>query len=236
MIQSAIHAREYMSTAVVMAQIDYMLAHPDHSYDENRTVADVLGDTCFYIVPMANPDGVEIVLSGILPTGLNGDPTAWKANCNGVDLNRNFDAEWNRLKNGVTAPASEGYKGTSPESEPESKALADLVREVEFDLVLSYHTTGSVIYWKFGDYPVNDVNMSIALRLSALTGYRLAFQDDDSLAGFKDWLTILGTPSLTLELGTMLPPNKIQDFENCWARSKDVLLFCADYVKGRIEK
>ncbi|HJU53352.1 MAG TPA: M14 family zinc carboxypeptidase [Pyrinomonadaceae bacterium] len=83
-----------------------------------------------FILPLANPDGREFVLSP------NGD-RMWRGNrapnpgkaCKGVDLNRNFDFLWT---SGIRTDAeacspNQIYKGPSAFSEPESKNVRQLL-------------------------------------------------------------------------------------------------------------
>ena len=65
----------------------------------------------------------------------------------GVDINHNFNAYWHKLRqmeieDGITGPAMTRYGGTYPESEPESKYLADLTRKCEFGYTLAFHSQG----------------------------------------------------------------------------------------------
>ncbi len=94
------------------------------------------------IVPMLNPDGVDIQLHGAecspipdrlkLMNGGSGDFTRWQANGRGVDLNHNYDAgfaEYKILeqKAGITAGPTR-YSGEYAESEPEVGMLANYLR------------------------------------------------------------------------------------------------------------
>ena len=117
-------------------------------------------------MPMVNPDGVDLVLNGLdrsnpyyndLIKWNNGSTDFsknWSANIRGVDLNHNYDAMWQKSKDaeksyGVYGPGPSRYSGTAPESESESKAVADFTRKNNFRLVIAYHSQGEVIYWNF---------------------------------------------------------------------------------------
>ena len=235
-VQASIHAREHMTTTLVMAQMDYMLTHEDHLYkDTGVTISEILDTTCFHIVPMANPDGVNIVQTGILPDEFKGkyssyEISQWKANAKGVDLNANFDGDWENHGNGsVTAPGPYDYKGSAPECAAESKALADYIRANDFDITLSYHVTGSVIYYNYGDNDkINDLNLDLAQRIDAVAGYEPRFQSEASSAGLKDWaIEKLGIVSLTIEFGSFNPPLMEREFSNLWARGRDTLIISA---------
>src|SRR5699024_12821337 len=49
-----------------------------------------------------------------------------------------------------TRRSSDLYKGQAPEDQEESKALAELTRQEKFQRTVSYHSSGEVIYWDFG--------------------------------------------------------------------------------------
>lgn len=243
-VSAAIHAREHMIALYSTAQIEYMLRNPNMICDgTNYTFAELLDKVCFYIVPMSNPDGIEIVQTLTIPDAFKSkyasNPTyyasQWKANALGVDLNMNFDAEWDKAGKRPTdskSPSYLGYKGTAPECAAEAKALADFIRENKFDFVLSYHMMGSVIYWEYGDNKaVIEQSREIALRIAAQSGYPLGDPGSSSVAGLKDYvMSKLATPSLTIEFGTEAAPAAIRDFDNIWARTKNLLAVSADWV------
>lgn len=145
---------------------------------------DLMEHTSLWVVPMVNPDGVELVQQGVLPTHPlyhelrkwnegRADFRGWKANIRGVDLNDQFPAYWEEevRRRGKTGPSRRDYAGPAPLSEPESKALADLTEREQFDMVLSIHSQGQEIYWNYRDLEPKE-SRDWALQLAAATGYR----------------------------------------------------------------
>lgn len=64
-------------------------------------------------------------------------------NPGGVDLNRNYDFHFNdtfELSSNVTNPRVEDYKGSAPFSEPETRAVKDLVESHRFVFAFSLHS------------------------------------------------------------------------------------------------
>lgn len=239
LIQAAIHGREYMTSLLVMAQAEALLqgGGPEQ-------------DVCLHIVPMSNPDGVTISQTQRMTDGLRAiyerdkasgytdlsEPDylrLWKANAMGVDLNRNFDADF-RLGMQRGAPSSRLYPGKRAENQPESHALADYVRQNDFDLTISYHAYGSCIFWQYGDdAPANAPSKALAERLRELTGYTLRGDSGTEGGGFKDWaLAEMGIPSLTIEIGTRACPLPLDEFSDIWARNRGVLPALCKYVSG----
>ena len=199
MVQASIHAREFITTTVLMAQIDYMLKNLDTPYENSSyTCRELLDRICFHIVPMSNPDGVEIVQTGVISSLYRGDienidHRLWKANAKGIDLNSNFDALWENYKS-PSSPSPERYKGSRPECAAESKALADYVRNNPIDITLSYHTMGSVIFWDFPDQDkMNALNLSLSAAIVNKSGF-YPYSDPSTCAGFRDWAILQGIP------------------------------------------
>ena len=165
-----------------------------------------------YCVPMVNPDGVEIALSGEQAAGdyspiCAGNTHRWQANARGVDLNHNFDAGWHVLREmernaGITGPGPTRYGGHYPESEPESAALAALCRKIPFAMVMAFHTQGEEIYWQYGDH-TPEISREMAMELSRVSGYRAAEPEPlASMGGFKDWfIDCFHRPGFTIEAG-----------------------------------
>lgn len=246
LVFGGIHAREYITAQLVMRQLVQLLSDQstNGSY-ENIAVRELLSNTEIHFIPMANPDGISISQLGL--EGLHTEAVRetvrqiaakdgkaltesylrqWKSNANGVDLNRNFDARWESYDDHLGHASADHYKGTAPECELESKALADLTRQFQFDATLSYHTQGEVIYWNFGqEGELKNMSLLLANRVSELTGYRLDgnFQALDT-AGYKDWaISKLGIPSLTIEAGHGGNPVDPAQMGAIWRENRDVV-------------
>ena len=147
-VQSTIHAREYINSMLVMEQVEALCANYYSGSYRGKYYSELLENCCFYIVPMSNPDGVAISTKGAdgirdntlrskvikmykkYGEGKSSYYTKWKANARGVDLNRNWDCNW-KSKKTVTYACSEGYKGSSPVSEKETKILKNEVETLK---------------------------------------------------------------------------------------------------------
>ena len=247
MVNGAIHAREYVTSRLVMCQLlDILEKEEDGTQYKGNEIREVLEDTEIHFLPMLNPDGVEISQSGL--DGLrtpamkvrarsiaaqDGQPadelyfSQWWSNANGVDLNRNFDALWKKYDDGVHHPSYKKYKGTSVECEAESAAVAKLVREKKFSAILCYHAPGEVIYWYFRQNgELRRMTEAYAEELSQITGYRtdVNFQSVDP-AGLKDWaLEKEGIPGFTIEIGGEDNQVDAEEFRKLWEENRYVIL------------
>lgn len=242
LIFGAMHAREYITIQIVMRQlcesIDALNGYGG-TY-KGISTAKLLQGVTIHFVPNSNPDGVAISQFGLPAINSDlirqevskivGDSEQWKANVRGVDLNRNFDADWQDYY-GAQYPASERYKGTFPGSEPESAALIRLTKNYPMKRTISYHSCGDVIYWYYKQQgAVLETSKRFAQIISDETGYWL---DSDYTAldpaGFKDWAVYkLGVPSLTIETGaengaSIIAPVPISRFSSIWQRNKNVV-------------
>ncbi len=65
-----------------------------------------------------------------------------------MDLNRNFDSNWEAVHEGYglvsSDPDAATYRGPRPESEPETKAVVAFVGETKPLILFSYHWLGSI--------------------------------------------------------------------------------------------
>lgn len=251
LVFGAMHAREYITSQVVMRQLCGCIdAVNGYGGDYNGIpLKELLDNTTIHFIPMSNPDGVtlsQLGLDGIQTESVKntlteigiGNYEQWKANANGVDLNRNFDAGWSEFK-GSAAPSSDRYKGSAPGSEPEAAALIKLTQDYNMKRTISYHTCGALIYWYYKqEGAVLDESKAFAKRISDETGYRL---DSDytsvDAAGYKDWAVYkMGIPSLTIEVGNengggIINPVPIEQFDSVWNRNKNVVYAMAYDLK-----
>lgn len=250
LIFGAIHAREYITSQLIMMQLYDILDKQENKYEyKGISINQILDSEEIYFIPMLNPDGVTLCQYGIdgankkstrqmiysifemdKAVELSGYLNQWKANARGVDLNRNFNADWEEYDDGVHHPSADHFKGVKYESEAESKAIADLTREKEFDRTISYHTQGQVIYWFYKqEGEVLNTSKRFAEMASELTGYQLDanYQALDS-GGYKDWAILdLRIPSLTIEVGYGKNPVDPEQIASIWEENKDICLSTA---------
>lgn len=254
LIPAAIHAREYITTNLCMKQIEYALYYYESGGWDGKRLSDMFESTCLHFVPMANPDGVSISQFGLdgirneelkegirkiyeddLKAGRTSDGfdkylVRWKANARGVNLNQNFDANWEEARGSSDVPSYSYYSGERPESERESQALANLFRSRSYKAVINYHSMGKVIYWDIEGNKVREKSRFLANNMLALTGYQMLYSGEGG--GFKDYVQTYGqgTPSVTLEVGKGEAPVPSSQMDEIWAENKFVWLYALKYA------
>ncbi|MEG2583273.1 MAG: M14 family zinc carboxypeptidase [Oscillospiraceae bacterium] len=181
-----------------------------------------------FIIPMVNPDGIEIHLGNEKPIHgkaerlKNHTLMNWQSNANGVDLNHNYDALWHTSKslepeNGILGPSGTRFSGEAPESEPETRALANFTRSLKPDIAIALHTQGRVIYYDFcGHVPPRGFELGVAM--AHRSGYNLEIPEGiTSYGGYKDWvIKKFNRPAYTIELGYGTNPLPISNFDDIY--------------------
>ena len=242
---AAHHANEWL-TATVLLKFTEDLAEAIQSGSRLGGVdaAQLAEQTTIHIVPMVDPDGVDLVTGAIAPgseeyaqaQALAANypaipfPDGWKANLSGVDLNLQYPAGWLmareiKFSQGYTQPGPRDYVGRFPLSQPESLALYDYTERVDPAIVIAWHSQGEVIYWQYGGIEVSGAR-ELAERFAALSGY--ALEDTpyaSSFAGYKDWfIQAYRRPGFTIEVGTGTNPLPPEQFEDIYQASLPILL------------
>ena len=207
-----------------------------------------------HLVPMVNPDGVDLVTGAIRPGSEGYDralelsrnypaipfPEGWKANLLGVDLNLQYPAGWLQAREikfsqGFTRPGPRDYVGRAPLDQRESRALADYTEEVAPRIVLAFHTQGQVIYWQFEDIEVKGAR-ELAEEFARVSGYSL--EDTpyaSSFAGYKDWfIKMYRRPGFTIEVGLGENPLPLQQFEQIYRDNLGILVTAATGLPGEV--
>lgn len=239
LFQGAIHGREHMTAWLLMAMAEDWLSRG----------GEALSDVCWHIIPMSNPDGVAVSQSGALGEGqrqiyssdldlgyttLEASRYAarWKANGLGTDLNRNFPSGWEQIDS-PEGPSTQQYRGEAPFSAAEARALRDYTLQYAFDATVSYHATGSVIYYEYGaKQPVNEASKGLAQAVRDVTGYGLEGSNGVDGAGYKDWaIDALEIPSLTIEIGCQDAPLAERELYSVFARNCGVLPAIARWLQ-----
>ena len=238
------HANEWITTPLLLKFLeDYARAVSENEKLFGFSAQALYQRTTLHLVPMVNPDGVELVTGGLLagdPGWAEAErlaanypdipfPDGWKANLRGVDLNLNYPARWEQAREikfaqGYSRPGPRDYVGPAPRSEAESEAMIRLTELVEPALTLSYHTQGEVIYWRFLNMEPAGAR-ELGERFAAVSGYTLEDVPFASgFAGYKDWFILTrDRPGYTVEVGRGENPLPLSQFGEIYARNLGIL-------------
>lgn len=207
----------------------------------------IVNAATIYMVPMVDPDGVDLVVGAIEPGSVEyeiarrlGDnypdipfPDGWKANLMGVDLNLQYPAGWLQARQikfaqGFTKPGPRDYVGRAPLGQLESRALANYTEDIDPDLVIAWHTQGEVIYWQFKDIFVPGAR-ELAQDFSRTSGYALEDTPYESAwAGYKDWfIQNFRRPGFTIEAGMGENPLPLDKFDEMYRKNLGILVAAA---------
>ena len=145
LIDGCIHGNEWEAGETCLYLADFLIIN----FGKNETVTNILNTSNVYIVPLLNPDGRDA-------------DERW--NNNGIDLNRNFDVHFGRLRNGnyplgklfgfikipmIRHPLRKNKVlgeistncGRRAFSEPETQAIRDLMESLDrYSFYVNCHT------------------------------------------------------------------------------------------------
>ncbi|MFJ3865986.1 M14 family metallopeptidase [Streptomyces nigra] len=146
------HAREWITPEMTRRLMHYYL----DNYKKDKRVRKIVDSTELWFVLSANPDGYD-------HTFKDSSTRLWRKNLrdvngdgaistgDGVDLNRNFAYKWGYDDEGSSPNStSETYRGASPGSEPETKALDALQKRVGFTYGINYHSAAELLLYGVG--------------------------------------------------------------------------------------
>ena len=144
------HAREWITPEMVRRLLHHVL----DNYGSNAEITKILDTTELWFLPVANPDGYDYTFTG---------DRLWRKNLrdnnadgviapgDGVDLNRNLAVKWGYDNEGSSPdPNSDTYRGTGPNSEPETKALDGLFNKIRFTELINYHSAAQLLLYGVG--------------------------------------------------------------------------------------
>lgn len=211
LLAGAFHGLEYLTAAFLMKFTAELIVHvmtnsEFFGYDANE----IVNNTSLYIVPMVNPDGVDIAIHGlditnpyhralISKVGIHSFNKVWQSNARGVDINHNFDAKWSMV---VEKCAPTKFGGEYPESEPETRAICELIRSENFDILLAFHSQGREIYYDFDGMCAAN-SLELAQKMAKESGYAVRRPTGTAaFGGCKDWfIKEFGKSGFTVEIG-----------------------------------
>ena len=242
------HANEWITTLILLKfaeEFAQAIQTGGRIYDQDaRALAE---QVTIYMVPMVDPDGVDLVVGAITQGSMQYDlaktlaenypaipfPEGWKANLLGVDLNLQYPAGWLRAREikfsqGYTRPGPRDYVGRAPLNQLETRALAEYTRYIDPALVLAFHSQGREIYWQFGDIQVAGAE-ELGQKMADESGYTLAnVPEQSAYAGYKDWfIQEFRRPGYTIEVGEGVNPLPISQFDEIYENNLPILILGA---------
>ncbi|MEU4045185.1 M14 family zinc carboxypeptidase [Streptomyces antibioticus] len=146
------HAREWITPEMTRR----LLHHYLDAYRTDRRIKKIVDSTELWFVLSANPDGYDHTFENAANRlwrknlrDVNGDGVI--STGDGVDLNRNFAYKWGYDDEGSSPnPTSQTYRGASPGSEPETKALDALEKRIGFTYGINYHSAAELLLYGVG--------------------------------------------------------------------------------------
>ncbi|MBN6186269.1 LysM peptidoglycan-binding domain-containing protein [Aneurinibacillus sp. BA2021] len=230
------HANEWITASLLMKFIENMAdAYRQKEALGGYAVEEMWRRFSIWVVPMVNPDGIELSVLGMDPShphyqqvlAINHGSrnfTGWTANVRGVDLNHQWPALWEEeARTSPLIPSPRHYGGPRPLSEPEARAVYDFTIRHRFLGVLAYHAQGQVIFWGFQHMePAGSEEIVRRMqRVSTYTPVRTA----DSFAGYKDWfIQQYRRPGYTVEVGVGVNPVPLAQFDSMYNQNQAILL------------
>ncbi len=149
--QAAQHAREWITPENVRRQMHYFL----DNYGTNAEITKIIDTTDVWFLPVVNVDGYDLTF--------NPEFRLWRKNTHdnnsdgkitpgdGVDPNRNFAYKWGYDNEGSSpSPDSETYRGTAPNSEPETKVQDAFVKKLRPKYMINYHSAAELLLYGVG--------------------------------------------------------------------------------------
>jgi g-D-glutamyl-meso-diaminopimelate peptidase len=237
------HAMEGMTTVLLLRFInEYAEGYRTGRHIYNAYLPYLFRQRRIMVVPMLNPDGVDYVLNGVSEenplydrllkmNGGSNDFSHWQSNGRGVDLNHNYNADFEQYrtfaaKEGICEGAPSRFCGESAESEPETGYLCNFLRyhREHIGSVLSLHTQGEEIYYSSCGI-THPRSLSIARIFSRLTGYSLGIPEGlSAYSGLLDYcIQSLNIPAVTLECGKGKNPLPHEQYFCVYAAIRELL-------------
>lgn len=234
-----VHGMEFITSRLIMRYFIRLCEHYKNCKKMNGyLIGNILPRRGLTVVPCLNPDGAAISriggnsageLAEFVNRASHGDTVHWQANAVGVDINHNFNADWENVRkrereNGIFSPCPSKFGGEFPESEPETKAITDFCRSHNIRHTIAFHSQGEEIYYTFGENtPLRAYRL--AELMERLSGYKLAEPTGTAVGGgFKDWvIDELHKPAFTVEVGIGENPLPDCDLDSIYEKLEEML-------------
>ncbi len=208
------HADEVLGLEVCLYMIDELTT----GYGVDDTITAWIDDCEIWFVPLLNPEGHEVVTTET--------DTIWRKNkrdnnengefdldYDGVDLNRNYDFNWDQ--GGSDMPPSEYYRGPYPFSEAGCQIVRDFCLAHKPVFALNYHSPrssqGDLLYYPWywvgegfsaDHFTIYDIASEFCSRTYNEAGQNfIAYYGYAEKGNAKNWqYGVVGTIGLTMEI------------------------------------
>merc|ERR1719433_1034376 len=130
-VSYVVHAREWITAMAGALQVEQLIEHVKQN-------PNYLDETEVVIMPMMNPDGFVYSYTSSRMHRKNMASNSGSS-CIGIDLNRNFDANW-AGPGASSNPCSDTYHGPSAASEPETRVLVSVMNEAPTTVYIDVHS------------------------------------------------------------------------------------------------
>ena len=175
------HAREWLAGETCRRTLEYFVSN----YGDNARVTRLVDSRELWFMCISNPDGHEYTFTPgnrLWRKNMadnNGNGIRGEAG-DGVDPNRNFATNWGLDEEGASNdPASETYRGSGPDSEPETKAMKKLWDRVDFTFQKNDHTAAELLLWPQGFQKFTPTADNAIFEALAGEDHNSAIQDDE---------------------------------------------------------
>ncbi|MCY4110488.1 MAG: M14 family metallopeptidase [Chloroflexi bacterium] len=168
------------------------------------------------------PDGVGLAL--IPDLNPDGAVAGTRENANGVDLNRNWDSNWQPDSYGPSGLVV-GGGGARPFSEPETRALARYLVDRPFVAAIFYHSLGALVVAGHGD-DGGSAELARVIALAAQYLYLTEWTVYPLSGQATDYLANQGIHAVDVELTNYTDPDFARNLRGltaalAWARTLD---------------
>ena len=177
-IIGAIHGGyEWNTTTLISRTMSLLLENPQW----------VPSNVTLYVIPLMNPDGYAAGTDAVVA----------RMNGNLVDLNRNWDYQWQMTATHGTRPVK---AGTAPFSEPETRGIRDFIFEKNIEAVIFYHSALGVVF--HGANTETSLTYPLTKMLSDATGYPIqeSIPGQITTGDAIDYLSEVGVAGTEIEL------------------------------------
>lgn len=191
-----IHGGYEWNTVLVARQLQDYLKADSSIVPENIKVT---------VIPLLNPDGLNKTVgttgsfsASSVPTGVDATVSG-RFNANGVDLNRNFDCDWQEKAVWQNKPVS---GGTHAFSEPEALAFKNYIETSKPTAVIVWYSSAGGVYASSCHNGVSSATNALTKTYAQASGYKAyeSFNFYEITGDMVNWLAKIKVPAISVLL------------------------------------